>query len=148
MYNPFEIPNIVQDKIQLDEIIELLRQITDKGYMPSSMNESTIHSKPEFSRGQNKDFPNFPRIELPGVTDFYTFDDYFYKNVLYKETPTDAVFKYIAFKNVEMIINLRTLETIVKSVEDINSSRWYQWLPGPDYAIAIDNYINDINTFG
>lgn len=147
MSNPFHIPNIVQEKVQLEEIIEVLRHITNKGYMPSSSNEDLMHSKPEYSKGQNLDFPNFPRIETPGITAFYRFDDYFYGNTLFREIPTAATFKYIAFKNVSVVINLHTLEAIVQMNEVVKMNEWYQWLPGPDYAIAIDNYICDMNTF-
>lgn len=145
MSNPFEIPNIIIEKIQLEEILENLRSNVNVNYMPTSLNTCVSNSSPTYSKTSNCMFPDFPNVDLknPG---FYKFDEYHYLTVLFLKIPNKHLFRFIKFKNVDVLVNLTTLETIVTANNSL-FLKWYSWLPGPDYAIAIDNYIFDTSVF-
>ena len=144
MSNPFEIPNIVHEKIQLEEILKELQITTKIQYMPTSLNVAKVNSKPHYSRSSIPEFPEFPNVTLSEIG-FYQFDEYYYTTQLFTKVPNKHLFKYIVFKNVRAIINLNTLEAIITS-DFIPNAKWYSWLPGPDYAVAIDNYVFNTET--
>ena len=144
--SPFDLPPIVQEKIELSEIIEVLKTITNAHYMPASGLRDIRNSKPQYVRFAKPGHPNFPKDDGSGITSFYQFDEFYYDTVLIKPVPSQSIFKHICFRNIDVMINLTTLETIVSASADTNR-KYYNWLPGPDYAIAIDNYICDLTTF-
>ncbi len=131
MVNIFELPQIVVDKVGLEEILTLLRENVNKEYMPSSRGIVSHNSKPEYVSKAIEQFPDYPFLtSAVGKDDVYgsyvSFDNW-------TDLKKRPIFFYLWIARFIIIINLKTDQAIITSNDYSGFVRWNS----PDQKIPI-----------
>jgi len=141
--SPFDLPQIVLPKVKLQEVLQVLRERLNKSYMPSATGEVKYNSKPyyytdslygsgDYHANALTDFPSFPNPIFFNTN----FEIAAWDSHLVKER---TLFASICDERVELLINLQTCETLVRSVGNgINGGSWMRWSEDSEQEIALD----------
>lgn len=124
--NPFMLPPLVQRKVTLNELLDMLRLKVNQFYMPTANGRVKYNSSPTYIAKANPDYSEFPFIDFNNdASGFYAID---------RILPPDVCL-YLFLQNLHIVINLKTLRTIVKTdAGDLT----FDWSATPDKGIAID----------
>lgn len=150
--SPFGIPAIVEDKVSLQEVIDLIAKHTNKEYMPYSKSEKHFNSKPEYIKHANSAQPEFPNHQVMDGMCYYIHylkwdsglaEGPYHEGRWHHPKSIDHTFASLRFKKVEVCVNLTTLATIVRTVVEGNpvgeiDGPWYPWSPELNLSIAIE----------
>lgn len=139
---PFDLPEIVMKKVELEEVIVLLKAHLSTRVMPTASNNSEWLSNHEWSYKTigSKPWPEPPNgwysetsyIEL---TSFGDGIEAYHKG---HSIPSDekSYFALLHFQTLDVLVNLSTLEAVVRQ-RDGNDKlyRWFEWHSGTKLAI-------------
>lgn len=152
--SPFSLPPVTDAPVALHEILQLLREHTNKGYMPSATGTKDYNSKPEYVHRTCMDRANFPAVDPWTRRGQYAIAYYAFSSsdvgLITKpmsdgsqesclpETMKD-IFACIRFEKVDVLVNLRSLATIVRVhnafEEGKKPERWFDWYSELDIAL-------------
>lgn len=129
--NIFSLPQIVIEKVGLSEILDILRESVNKGYMPSASGAVKYNTKPEYTQFELEGFPDYPQLrgqlnDGHGYGEYVAFDSF-------EVCKTKAIFFYLKITNIEIYINLQTDEALIKLFDDPVFMKW----DNPDNKIPI-----------
>jgi hypothetical protein len=60
--SPFTLPEIIQEKVRLSELLEMIRPMVSKKYMPTGRGRAKSSRVPRLVQEANKQFPTFPKV--------------------------------------------------------------------------------------
>jgi hypothetical protein len=131
--NPFMIPPLTHSKIKLPELLEMLQERVNQQYMPTATGRVKHNGNPEYIVLKHPDYSDFPYIDFQNNSSgFYAFNSVVNKDI----------FVYLFLQNLHIVVNLKTLATIVKC-ED--GDLIFNWSATPDKGIAIDRlHLRDV----
>ena len=141
----FSLPELTVEKVKLSEVIELLRDRVNKGYMPSATGYVKYNTKPDYVRTAHPDYPDMPNIhpviEWTGYYSLY--------NTASKKHP---IFFNLNISRFQIMINLETEKALVR----LNDSKaayaepFIEWNDSDAERLPImrDELRNLIETYG
>lgn len=104
--NPiFALTPIVLEKVKLSEILDLLRNRVNKGYMPKSNGLVQYNSKPTYTRFMCSQFPEMPDIHPLEASGYFCLDDFGTKQPIYYN---------LHIAQFQIVINLTTEKAIIR----------------------------------
>lgn len=127
----FSLPQIVVEKVGLSEILDVLREYVNKGYMPSSTADTKFNYKPEYTRFTLDGFPDYPQLyshpnDGHGYGEYMAFDSF-------EVCKPKGIFFYLKIAIFEIYINLQTDEALISLIDE---SKFIKW-DNPDDKIPI-----------
>lgn len=124
--NPFSIAPIIQAKVTLQEILDLIK---------TKMDSPAYKFEPYMAKHFNEQHPTFPRLNTMDYAGVYVFDKNWYMRECGEVVPSLDLFYHLPFTTVVVTINLRTKNAIVRSRYFTNDFIWYNQ---PERSIAIN----------
>lgn len=122
----FDLPPIVIKKLDLAELLDMLRTSVNSLYMPKSAGAVPFNSKPDYYKNGIEEFPDFPDVSIHDGSGFIAFDR------VYGNTP---IFVCLHVNNIQIVINLTTEEAIVRMLDD--AAKFVRWPNDPTKTLAI-----------
>ncbi len=106
--NPiFSLPPLVVEKVKLSEIIELLHDRVNKGYMPSANGSVHYNSKPEYTRFAHPEHPDMPNVHpLVDYTGYFCLSDGF--------SGKRPIYFNLNIAQFQIMINLETEKALIR----------------------------------
>ena len=106
--NPiFALPPIVLEKVKLCEILDLLRDRVNKGYMPKSNGKVEYNSKPTYTRFTDPDIPEMPNIHPLDQSGYFSLDNWM------GQQPRHIYFN-LHIAQFQIVINLTTEKAVIR----------------------------------
>ena len=134
--DPFAVPDVVLKRMELNEFLDLLRPMLNKGYMPTATGERSYNSKPEYVLHRDVQYPEFPRVSSYGLCNgacCYTFDTY---HVFVKDPP---IFLGVRFEPYHILTNLRTCQTLIRLTTPVDAL-WWEWRENEGRTISLNRH--------
>lgn len=107
----FSLPPLVLQKVRLSEILELLRDRVNKGYMPGSHGTVQYNSKPRYTEIPNPQFPAFPDIWSLDASEYFCLQSHIPR-------AKDPIFFNLHIAQFQIVINLTTEQAIIRLIKE------------------------------
>lgn len=142
----FSLEPIVVKKVGLEEILKLLRNRTNKNYMPTATRGDKYNSKPDYTDVPNPHFPDFPKVYSHERSGYYCLLKPEYQG------GREPVFFNLRIDQFQIVISLQTEQAIIRTSdpEDTENNDFVIWHNDPSQTIPLmrDELAEAIDTFG
>lgn len=131
----FERPPLIQEKVSLLEILTMLRERTNRGYMPTATGKVNFNSKPRYMPVSHPVFTEYPGVGMVCAAEYLAFDTY-----------VDArwsrnIFALMEVDEYNILVDLGKCTAIVGyriGEPSQNNYHWVEWPLDDNHKLAID----------
>lgn len=129
----FSLPPITIEKVRLSEILNLLRDRVNKGYMPGSNGAVQYNSKPRYLDHTDADFPEFPSINSLEASGYFALEHQ------YDRHNKKHIFYNLHISDFQIVINLTTEQAVIRLISPAfqPENKFIEWKDSPEQTIPL-----------
>lgn len=131
----FDRAPLIQERVSLEDVLNLIRKVTNRKYMPTATGEVNFNSKPYYVPTAHPVFSNYPMVTMVSGAGYLAFDAYSVTN------NNQTIFAQLEIDDYIILVDLKNCSAIVGIMLDSASYLNYHWVEWPldeNFKLSID----------